>query len=256
MQKAIYGSVVILRGLCPDCQDVSMIVDGAFRCCGRDAKIADANTTETRMSQSRARRPLLGEGEKALILESQGGECLYCGIKFGDQFWDKNRREYLVAEVCYDHFIPWSFARNGSIANMVAACGECNRYKADLIFDSIDDARAHIGKERGIIMRKHARKDFGSITCESCDKQFVAKREGQKFCSQQCRVDNSNDQRYRAFEHFKVCPLCQSPQSRGKLTIAGTEFDVVLDPEMPNNEIRMTCEQTGQSVTMRFGGEE
>ena len=92
--------------------------------------------------------------------------------------------------------------------------------------------------------------------CAQCGNSFVPRKHGQKFCQPACRSGFFNDYKWRALQHFKICPLCQSPQSRGKLTIAGKEFDVVLDPEMPNNELRMVCEQTGQSVTLRFGGED
>lgn len=75
-----------------------------------------------------------------------GFACAYCQIIFGSVI-RRPGREPVVVRMEVDHFKPvaWTGIEDDR-DNCVAACQICNRLKADLLFDSVINARRHLDR--------------------------------------------------------------------------------------------------------------
>jgi 5-methylcytosine-specific restriction endonuclease McrA len=149
--KAIYGSVVLRRETCPDCNAPALVLDGRFACCGRPVgnRSPELCRYKRMVAGERRRRPLPKRLKKE-ILDRQDGKCIYCGRAFGEPYWDKKSNKVRATRANFDHFFPWASGRQSPPENYVAACGACNRTKSDFVFETIEAARKFVLKKRRI----------------------------------------------------------------------------------------------------------
>ncbi len=75
-----------------------------------------SNNLLTKIDESAKRKNLTYY--RNILFKEFENKCFYCGKSLGKQ-------------VDVDHFIPWSFIKDGSLWNMVLACPKCNRSKSD-----------------------------------------------------------------------------------------------------------------------------
>ena len=80
------------------------------------------------------------------LLEQQDHKCFWCGIQLNE--WYTNRAEPYFTKPAWDHLLPFSYSLNNQPENYVASCKDCNRVKADHVFDSIEECRKYIRRER------------------------------------------------------------------------------------------------------------
>lgn len=101
-----------------------------------------------------ASRRMLTQKQKEAILERDGHVCYYCGGE----------------ATVVDHIIPWDWSHNNAPTNLIAACNLCNILTSDMIFDTLEDKRKYIIKQR-----KKRRKRFltGPFMCNQCGKEFI-----------------------------------------------------------------------------------
>lgn len=141
---AVYGSVPMLRDHCPKCQSQAFILDGQFACCGREA----TDTVPHRVVGVVApggRRKLPSKPLQRTILDKQQHKCLYCDVVFGEPRWIRGKFTY--AQICWDHLVPFAYLQANPHDNWGAACQTCNGLKSSTIFESLEEARAQIGKK-------------------------------------------------------------------------------------------------------------
>lgn len=140
---AWYGNVALVRAWCNDCQQMALIVDGAFACCDRGFA-GDRPTEHQRMIEAPPIRRLPPREERRKVLAEQGNCCIYCERTFGTfrRYHGRIRRLSLV----WDHFVPWSHMRSNETRNFVAACSLCNAIKSNMIFNTIQEVRDHVEK--------------------------------------------------------------------------------------------------------------
>ena len=137
---AVYGTVVIPRGYCSECDTYAFIIDQQFACCGNPAE----TDTErfVRMSDVAAARSGPSKRWRKYILELQQFRCFYCDRRFGSRVYRGLRMVSLC--VHWDHVNPYVYSLDNRDQNFVAACHICNGIKSSLIFGSVEDARTHI----------------------------------------------------------------------------------------------------------------
>ena len=125
---------------CPFCNKSTEILYGCYLCCGNHvgdkprtpfiAKkfISEEGNDSKREYPSRFRR--------IEVLKEQENRCIYCGVSF------------LVSNITWDHFKPFSVFKDNSPENFVAACRECNAMKAARVFETIDEVRRYVQEKR------------------------------------------------------------------------------------------------------------
>lgn len=146
---AIYGNVAMLRGHCPRCESLALVIDDAFACCGESAAGLVAERKK-RISEPEFCRKRPGPQAREEILKDQENLCFYCDRRFGSHVVKGSRIVRLSVQ--WDHWVPYSFAADNRAGNFVAACQICNGLKSNLHFMSRDEARARIAlawQERG-----------------------------------------------------------------------------------------------------------
>lgn len=85
---------------------------------------------------------------QAEILDAYGHACGYCGIPFGSVVrWG---RRTIATVVNWDHAIPYAYLLGNPGLNWVAACGQCNGVKSDLIFRDMLELREYIAQRRSV----------------------------------------------------------------------------------------------------------
>jgi hypothetical protein len=104
-------------------------------------KLDPLSTREIReISIPPAHRRSLSEDEKSKIINRQSFKCIYCARKLGSTVWDPEGKPVILS-TRFDHFEPFALRSNENPENFVAACGVCNGFKSDKVFDSLKDAR-------------------------------------------------------------------------------------------------------------------
>jgi 5-methylcytosine-specific restriction endonuclease McrA len=139
---AIYGSVRLVRDMCPDCKRHAFVIDGVFACCDLEAGSQTPPEKIKRMisgENCRVRPPL---SLRRAVLESQYGKCFYCFRLLGG--WIPYLGKAVQLRLNWDHLVPYSYLNGNPLANFVAACHICNRYKSSLMFQTVEEARVYI----------------------------------------------------------------------------------------------------------------
>ena len=112
-------------------------------------------------------RRRLTRHQKDVILDRDGGICMYC-------------QEELAAEV--DHAKPWSWDHDDDPENLVASCRLCNALAGDMVFDSFEEKQEYILAKR---KRRHAGV-FLDSNCPYCGKPFKPGATGTNICCYDC----------------------------------------------------------------------
>lgn len=133
----IYGTLAIPRMYCPACEHTALVIKGKMACCDRRVE-ADPQETHRESLPSWVRDKLTQE-ERDRVVADQGGLCIYCGLWFGSTVTRRGKES--VLQVHMDHLVPFCWDGNN---NVLAACQVCNGIKHDLIFRTLEEARAMI----------------------------------------------------------------------------------------------------------------
>jgi 5-methylcytosine-specific restriction endonuclease McrA len=146
--KAHYGKVTLIRTECPECQEMSIVIDGKTVCCGVPPEVEKPHLHE-RMTRGRLLRSQLTPSQKADILEKQENRCIYCDCDLANTWYISDRMKLpRKATTQFDHIIPHSFAPIGDVSNFAAACNICNLIKHSRIFESIERIRMFVMARR------------------------------------------------------------------------------------------------------------
>lgn len=140
----LYGNTALKRQRCGKCRTTAIVLDGEIQCCGR--KVEEKARTYRQMSPPVFKRRTPSQQEQLRILSEQDNRCLYCGLHFGTKMF--RGAKILELAVRWDHYIPFSVTANNSAQNFVAACQVCNGIKSSRIFESLEEARKHIFRQR------------------------------------------------------------------------------------------------------------
>jgi hypothetical protein len=140
---ALYGNVAIERALCPECQHVGFVLDGRTVCCGMSPN--DRPQIYKQFSEPARRRRHPSKGLREQLLREQKGLCLYCDREFGS-YYQFGTHQVLV-RIVWDHMVPLAWRSQNGDRNFAAACARCNGWKADRLFDTVQDARDYLGEK-------------------------------------------------------------------------------------------------------------
>lgn len=141
---AVYGNVGLIRATCPECAHPAIVIDGELQCCG--VQLKDSPTCWKRVVEPEFERKQPSLDEQRACLWRQDGRCIYCTLPFGSYVFRRSR--HVKLQVRWDHFVPFSYSADNSDANFVAACQICNGIKSDKLFNTLEEAQAHIAARR------------------------------------------------------------------------------------------------------------
>jgi hypothetical protein len=144
---ALFGNVRIVRSLCPECERWAFVLDGERGCCGMPYTSAHPERFK-RIVEPEQRRRILKVSEKRAILEAQENRCFYCELEFGTYAIHHGRLKQV--RLNWDHLVPFNFSQNNSAENYVAACGFCNQWKRDMVFQTVEEAKVFIANRWAI----------------------------------------------------------------------------------------------------------
>jgi len=144
---AAYGSNLLERGFCKECNTTALIIDNEFQCCGAQAEAATEQLQVCSMSEPSNKRKHISNSTKQTILQAQENKCLYCQRPFGSYYTVKGKgQKKLQTKAVFDHIQP--FINGGSInGNIVAACNLCNSFKSDKLFSNLLEAWLYISNQ-------------------------------------------------------------------------------------------------------------
>ena len=123
--------------VCPECGDISLVLDARTACCGVNPNINPQ--VYKQMSEPPSRRRFPPRYIRDEKLAAQQNCCFYCDRKFGS-VQEVGDREFYI-HIQWDHQIPFAFRQDNSAENVVAACQKCNGWKTDRLFDTVQEAR-------------------------------------------------------------------------------------------------------------------
>jgi 5-methylcytosine-specific restriction endonuclease McrA len=141
---ALYGRIAIERQYCFNCRQFAFIIDGHMACC---RKVVEGDATRLRrMVQAEQKRRRPSPYQRKQQIEKQEGKCLYCELDL-DGYVFRNGRASRIT-IHWDHVVPYSYSQDNGASNFVAACHVCNGIKHDLIFQTLEEARAYVHLKR------------------------------------------------------------------------------------------------------------
>ena len=145
---AVYGSLRMLRGRCPDCRRMALVLDNKYQCCDKQVSPVSYVKGQKRMIECAQirKRPSVMAIKK--MIELQGDKCLYCDIPFKTAYIHPKKRKLMQTQMCFDHFVPYKYSQDNRDVNFVLACGTCNGIKSDLVFKTVEEAKAHVEYNR------------------------------------------------------------------------------------------------------------
>jgi len=144
---ALYGNTRILKAYCRECEAWAFVIKGLLACC--DSPFTEAPVKFKREIEALDRRRLPPIAERRAQLIAQDYRCFYCERAFNSIICRGFRR--VTLKLSWDHLVPYSFSRDNSAANFVAACHVCNHIKADICFETIAEAKIYIEAKRGAL---------------------------------------------------------------------------------------------------------
>ena len=142
---AVYGNVTMIRGRCPHCKYVALVVQKHWTCCGRALKTEDNWKKTKRMCEAVNRRKKPSPEVQNRILTQQADCCFWCDRHFGRYVYYDGTPQRL--RVHWDHLEPFARSRNNADENFVAACHICNHIKSSFVFATIEEGRVYIASE-------------------------------------------------------------------------------------------------------------
>ena len=139
---AMYGTKVIPREFCEECETWALVIREKVQCCDKPSSDKQPDRV-MRMCLSPDTRKIPALRVRRLILDAQQYKCFYCERKFGE--WVKTLHKGLTKlRLHWDHQTPYSYSRDNEINNFVAACHLCNSFKSDRIFQTVQEARIYV----------------------------------------------------------------------------------------------------------------
>ena len=142
-----YSSIKMARVWCEECKTKALVVKGSKLCCDKPLKKGRKLGKLKRESTGTKREPP-SSAEKRFMLEVQENKCFYCAVPFNEPFLHPKINKLRYTNVCYDHFIPYSYSQDNRQINFVGACQICNGIKRNLVFDSREDAITYVKYRR------------------------------------------------------------------------------------------------------------
>ena len=153
--KSHYGKINLLRGYCPKCKQMAIILDSDFMCCDSSAGDFEEEINK-RMILGEFKRSLVPLKVKREILEKQHNTCIYCDCSFDNSWYMSDKMKSPVKiKIHFDHFIPWYYSRATAKCELVAACHVCNGIKSSKHFNDIESAKSYIlyrREQKGILV--------------------------------------------------------------------------------------------------------
>lgn len=143
---ALYGRVKTVRFYCSRRyrRGIWLDEDGEdFLCCGE--AVSTVPTDIERISEGARGRAQPGRAERRRILKEQDGRCAYCDKVFRASYLWRGRLHPVL--LVWDHRIPYAYDQNNHASNFVAACYRCNAWKADHLFETIEEVRAYVARK-------------------------------------------------------------------------------------------------------------
>lgn len=141
---SIYGNILLQKTWCEDCECTTFVRNHRKHCCGGLTYATPERYV--RESEPEFTRHIPNKFEREKILNDQDNRCLYCDQAFGTVKHRKGKK--LNLRLQWDHKLPYAYSADNRSSNFAAACHVCNAIKSDLIFQDIDEARAHIAMQR------------------------------------------------------------------------------------------------------------
>ncbi len=141
---ALYGTVALEKGYCPNCHGTSFIRNGCFVCC--DAPVAGEPKKFHRETESPQQRKTPSKSAKDRILEEQEGRCFYCDVLFDAPRFRNGKP--ITIKIHWDHQLPYAYSQNNATSNFVAACHVCNGIKSDHLFRTVEEAQIYLAAKR------------------------------------------------------------------------------------------------------------
>lgn len=140
IHAAVYGSVRIKRGWCPDCRTWAFIVRGKQQCCDRPVSgVADG---QVRVCDASGVRKYPGKEIRERLLAKFEYRCAYCRQMFGTHITYKGKDRVLA--VNFDHQVPFAYLQDNPKDNWLPACRVCNGLKGSLCFESLEATREYL----------------------------------------------------------------------------------------------------------------
>ena len=145
VEKVFFGTTVLYRAYCSKCDNYSIIINGAFVCCGKNVP-KPTKIIYKRESNIVSNRIKLARKASDKILEHQKYKCAWCGFDFFSVIENQYGEDFYLVP-CFDHIVPFSYAGDLS-NNWVASCQICNMLKSNNYFDSYNEAYQIINERR------------------------------------------------------------------------------------------------------------
>lgn len=146
--KSLYGGVGLLRGKCPKCNKIAIILDKEYQCCGLKSTKPKKEIIK-RLITGQERRFQLPRTEKNKILNKQKHKCIYCEVDLiGSWYMSDTMKRPRKVTIHFDHFIPWCYSRTSLPEEFIVSCNYCNMLKGSKFFEDINEAQTYILKKR------------------------------------------------------------------------------------------------------------
>lgn len=145
---AVYGSLRMLRGYCPRCKNMALIISNKYQCCDYEVSLTNVIKNQKRMIESEQVRRRPSKDAVNKMLKLQNNRCLYCEIKFDTPYLHPKLNKVMKTKPCFDHFIPYAYSQDNRDINFVCACAPCNGIKSSKIFKTVEEARDFVKYRR------------------------------------------------------------------------------------------------------------
>lgn len=138
-----FGRTKTVQVKCPKCEVWQFINDSCD--CGFvfQEELNEKRVTEYRSEIPTWRKHII-DSIKNQVFQRDEFICQYCGVHCFDSY-TQNKRSVTV-----DHAYPHSAGGKNNVENLITCCAECNRVKSSKIFNSLDEARNYIKKQRNL----------------------------------------------------------------------------------------------------------
>lgn len=153
--KGVYGSVIIKKAWCDECQMFAFVRGDILQCC--DSVTADKPEKWKRESLAIGIRNTPSAAYQREQLERQDHRCFYCNAQFSSLV--KWRRKLIALVIHWDHLVPFVYLQSNPDNNFVAACHICNGLKGGKCFQTVEEAHAYVATKRQVIEASMRRND-------------------------------------------------------------------------------------------------
>ena len=138
-----FGRIKTTQVQCPNCETWQFI-DIECDNCGILFKEKLENEKPEYRTEVVTWRASIKRSIKEAVFQRDEYICHYCGIHCFESYIQDPK------SVTIDHAYPISAGGRNNIDNLITCCKECNLTKLDKIFNTFEDAREYIKKQRGL----------------------------------------------------------------------------------------------------------